>query len=164
MDTKKVTHIFPPVYTPDSKILILGTMPSQKSRENGFYYTHPRNRFWPILALLTGEAVPTDIAGMQALLYKHHIALWDVLESCYIKGASDASICHEKPNDIAALLKQTSIKAIFTTGSKAYNLYNKYCLANTGIDAIPLQSSSPANCCVSFEALADKYSIILKYL
>ena len=164
MDTNRVTHTFPPVYAPDSKILILGTMPSPKSRENGFYYTHPRNRFWPLLALLTGEAVPTDIVGMQALLYKHRIALWDVLKSCCISGASDSSIRREQPNDVAALLKQTSVEAIFTTGSKAYNLYNKYCLAETGIEAIPLPSSSPANCSVSFDELADKYSIILKYL
>lgn len=164
MDTEKVTHNFPPVYAPDSGILILGTMPSPKSRENGFYYTHPRNRFWPVLAFLTKEAVPKDIASMRLLLYKHRIALWDVLESCYIKGADDASIRNEKPNDIATLLKRTSIKAVFTTGKRAHALYNKYCLSSTGLEAIPLPSTSPANCSLSFEDLVEKYSIILKYL
>lgn len=162
--TQTVTHIFPPIYSAESKILILGTMPSPKSRENGFYYTHPRNRFWPLLAHVTGEAVPQSIDEMRALLAKHRIALWDVLASCSIDGASDASIRDAKPNDIAALLKNTDITAIFTTGTKAYSLYNKYCRSKTGLEAIPLPSTSPANCSVSFDALIKKYSIIQKYL
>lgn len=142
---KLVTHTFEPVYDENAKILILGTMPSPKSRENGFYYSHPQNRFWKILAEIFQEPFPSGNGQKKEMLYRHHIALWDVLQSCRIEGASDSSIKDPVPNDIKGLLDKTHIKTIFTTGKTAYRLYERFCLDKTGIQAIALPSTSPAN-------------------
>lgn len=114
----KVKHILKPVYTKDSKILILGTIPSPKSRELGFYYGHPQNRFWKILSELLNEKFPEEKEEKIKLVNKYNIALWDVLESCDINGASDSSIKNPKPNNINKILKETNIKKIFVTGKK----------------------------------------------
>ena len=121
-------HEIPPVYDKNSRILILGSFPSVKSREIGFFYGHPQNRFWPLLAALTGEPLPVreDIAAKKQLLLRHGLALWDTLESCTITGASDASIRDVVPNDISMILEKTQITTIFTNGGKAHSLYEKY--------------------------------------
>lgn len=160
----KVNHTLEPFYTGNSKILILGTMPSPKSREKGFYYAHPQNRFWKVLSEILNTNFPESIENQKALLAKHNIALWDVLESCDIKGASDSSIKNPKPNDIKKLLQNTNIKQIFVTGKTAEKLYNKFILKETSIPCVYLPSTSPANQTITYSKLKDSYEIIKKYL
>ena len=159
----RVSHEFGPYINKDSEVLILGSIPSVKSREYGFYYMHPQNRFWKILSSLFDEAFPETILDKKQLLFKYKIALWDVIESCEINGSSDSSIKNPKINDIKKLIEETNITTIFTTGRKAFDLYNKYCLENVGIKAIYLPSTSGANAKESSSSLIEKYEIILKY-
>lgn len=159
-EREKVEHVFEPVFDANSKVLVLGTMPSPKSRENGFYYGHPQNRFWKVLSIVLEESVPETIPQKEAMLKKHHIALWDVLESCTIVGASDMSIEDAVPNDIASLVSKTKITRIFCTGATSYKFYKKYCEASVGIPAVKLPSTSPANCAVSVEKLVHAYKEI----
>lgn len=156
-EQETVYHTFPPFYQTDSKILILGTIPSVKSRKYGFYYMHPQNRFWKVLSMVLEEPYPMSKEKKEQLLIKHKIALWDVLASCEISGSSDASIQKEVPNDINWLLERTQIERIYTTGKKAYQLYQKYCYDKTKIPAIPLASTSPANCAFKLEDLLIEY-------
>ena len=156
-----VTHEFPALYDRNCEVLMLGSIPSPKSREQGFYYGHPQNRFWKVLAQVLNEPLPTTIDEKRAMLLKHHIALWDVLDSCTIIGASDTSIEDVVPNDIASLIAKTKIKRIFCTGATAYKLYEKYCEKAAGIKAVKLPSTSPANCAVSIEKLVEEYKKIL---
>ncbi|MDO4265065.1 MAG: DNA-deoxyinosine glycosylase [Eubacteriales bacterium] len=152
-----VTHEFPPLYDQDSEILILGSIPSPKSREQGFYYGHPQNRFWKVMAAVLGELMPEDIAQKKEMLLHHHIALWDVLAECRIRGAADGSIRDAVPNDIASLLIKTKIRRIYTTGATAQKLYEKLVYPTAGIAAVRLPSTSPANCAVGFERLCEAY-------
>ena len=119
---------FAPVYNEHSRALILGTWPSPKSREMSFYYGHPQNRFWPMLAALTGEPVPAreDIEAKKQIILRHGLALWDTLESCTITGASDASIRDVVPNDIAGLLEKAPIEAVFCNGATAYKISRNF--------------------------------------
>ena len=159
-----VVHPLTPVFDGNSRVLILGTMPSPKSREAGFYYSHPQNRFWRILAELSGEPLPRTNEEKTALVLSHRIALWDVLKSCRIDGADDGSIRDPVPNDIAALLQSTKIGTIFTTGTKSAALYRRLCRQSTGLDALPLPSTSPANCRhYPYERLLETYRILLNY-
>ena len=155
-----VTHEFPALFDANSEVLLLGSIPSPKSREQGFYYGHPQNRFWKVLANVLNEPLPATIDEKKTMLSKHHIALWDVLDSCSIIGASDTSIEDVVPNDIASLLAQTKIKRIFCTGATAHKLYEKYCEKPAGIKAVKLPSTSPANCAVKFEKLVEAYEDI----
>ena len=148
---------FGPVVWPDSRVLILGTVPSPKSRENQINYGNPRNRFWPVLASLWGEDDPLTNEGRHDLLRRRHVALWDVLESCVIRGASDASISNPVPNDIARVLGQAPIRAVFTTGATATRLYRRLCEPVCGVPCIGLPSTSPANASWSRERLAEAY-------
>ena len=157
----RVTHEFPALFDANSEVLMLGSIPSPKSREQGFYYGHPQNRFWKVLANVLNEPLPATIDEKKTMLLKHHIALWDVLDSCTIIGASDTSIEDVVPNDIATLLAKTKIRRIFCTGATAHKLYEKYCEKSTGIKAIKLPSTSPANCAVKMERLAEEYKVIL---
>jgi hypoxanthine-DNA glycosylase len=139
-------HPFDPVYDAHSRVLILGTFPSPKSREARFYYGHPQNCFWATLALVLGEGEPaSDVASKTAFLLKNRIAVWDVLHACEIKGASDAGIRNPVPNAFRPLLEASEIVAIFTTGRKATDLFNALCGAETGMTAVYLPSTSPAN-------------------
>ena len=151
-----VTHEFPAVYDRDSRVLLLGSIPSPKSREVGFYYGHPQNRFWKVLAKVLGEPVPETIPQ------KHHVARWDVLESCTIVGASDTSIEDVVPNRIGELVKKSKVSRIFCTVATAHKLYQKYCAKEVGMDACRLPSTSPANCAVSFEKLVEAYNVIVQ--
>lgn len=152
-----VTHEFPALFAPDSEILMLGSIPSPKSREQGFYYGHPQNRFWKVMAQVLGEPLPATIDEKKKMLLKHKIALWDVLDSCTIVGASDTSIEDVTPNDISKIVAKSRIKRILCTGATAHKLYQKYCESATGIPAIKLPSTSPANCATSLEKLVEAY-------
>lgn len=159
-----LTHTLEPIYFPDSKVLILGSFPSPKSRESGFYYGHPYNRFWNVLSLVFEEPQPRTIPEKTEFLFQHHIALWDVLASCIITGADDNSIKDPKPNDIARLLKNTQISAVFTTGLTAYKLYQSLLANHIGIDAVRLYSTSPANCRMNINELVANYVSIKNVL
>lgn len=140
-------------------------MPSPKSREAGFYYAHPQNRFWPTLAKVLGEELPADCEGRRALALRRGIAIWDVLRSCDIDGAADASIRNAEPNPLPEILEASGIRAVFTTGKKAFELYNRLCLHKmTELPAICLPSTSPANRRISDAELVRAYSEIGKYL
>lgn len=159
-----ITHTIEPVFDVNSRILILGTMPSPKSRETQFYYGHPQNRFWKVLAAVLGEEVPQTIPGKRELLLGHRIALWDVLAECEITGASDSSIREPVANDLSVILDHAPIQAVFTTGATAWKLYTRLQQPLTGIRAVRLPSTSPANCAVNLEALTEAYRAILPWL
>ncbi len=142
----KVYHTLEPIYDKQSKVLILGSMPSVKSKEIGFYYGHPKNRFWKTLEAVYQETIKDDMESKIQFLNRHHIALFDVIKSCDIEGSSDSSIKNVVPNDLTSILKNSRIHTIFTTGQKAYQLYQKYIYPKTKIEAISLPSTSPANC------------------
>ena len=163
MKAERITHEFSPVFDSESRILVLGTMPSPKSRELGFYYSHPRNRFWPVLAEIFGEEIPKTPEEKQDFCLRNKIALWDVLKECEIEGASDSSIKNAVPNDLSIILNSADIKAVFATGTTAAKLYKKFIEPETKIPAIALPSTSPANAKVKFEELVEEYKIILKY-
>lgn len=160
----KVSHEFGPYINKDSKVLILGSIPSVKSRELGFYYMHPQNRFWKLMSDLLNEKFPSTLDEKKNFLKQNKIALWDVLDSCEIKGSSDSSIKNPKVNDIKGLIEGTDVKYIFVTGKKALELYNKYCYNEVLIDAIYLPSTSGANCSFSYNDLKKKYEILVNYL
>ena len=159
---KKVCHNIPPLWAPDSRVLILGSFPSPKSREQRFFYGHPRNRFWPVLAAVFGEAAPQSIEEKRALTLRHHIALWDTIASCEIVGASDAAIRNPVPNDLKAIVDASQIRAVFCTGSTSFRLYEKLCRKQTGIEAICLPSTSPANAAWTQERLVEAYQAIAR--
>ena len=161
---QEVKHTFLPVFDENSKVLILGTMPSPKSRELGFYYGHPRNRFWKVISDVCGEELPESVEDKIAFALQNKIAVWDVLASCEIKGASDGSIRNPVANDMNIILRKADIKAVFTTGSKASTLYQRYCFPQTNIPAVKLPSTSPANCRTTYEELFAAYEVILKYI
>ena len=140
-----VIHTLDPVYDSESIVLILGSIPSIKSRENGFYYAHPNNRFWSTLSKVFNEEIKNTKEDKINFLLKHHIALFDSIKECDIKSSSDSSIKNVIPNDITNILNNSKIKYIFTTGRKSYNIYQKYIYPNTNIKAIYLPSPSPAN-------------------
>ena len=148
-----ILHPFPPVISEDSEILILGSFPSVQSRNHNFYYAHPQNRFWKVLASVYGENVPESIPQKKQLLAKHRIALWDVIASCEISGSADHSIRGAIPNPVGTLLAQYPIQRIFTNGSTAYRLYMKEVYPMTVCPARGLPSTSPANAAYSLERL-----------
>lgn len=160
----KVKHTLKPIYDNNSKVLILGSIPSVKSREIGFYYGHPQNRFWTTLSRIYGEEIENTIDAKINFLKKHHIALFDVLKSCDIEGSSDTSIKNPVPNNLKPILKSSNIEAIFTTGKKAHQLYQKYCYPNTKIEDIVLPSTSPANCKKGIEEELVLQYIQIKYI
>lgn len=160
---EQVKHNFEPIFDANSEILILGTMPSPRSRKAGFYYAHPQNRFWRVIAEIFSQEVPVTIEEKKAMLLNNHIALWDVLMTCDIKGADDSSIQNPRANDMNVILSCTNITAIFTTGVKATTLYGKYCYPETKIEAIYLPSTSAANCArYTYDDLVRAYQCMLK--
>ena len=152
-----LTHTFEPVFNKDSKVLILGSFPSVKSRENNFYYGHPQNRFWKVLASVFETEVPQTIDEKKAFLLSHCIAVWDVIESCTIIGSSDTSIKDVIVNDFSRVLENSSIEKIYVNGGKAYELYHKYAEPKTGIVAVKLPSTSPANAAWNLERLCQEW-------
>ena len=149
-----ISHLFEPIFDKDSKILILGTLPSVASRKQNFYYGHPRNRFWKLMARLCEyKDTPDTIEEKKEFLLKNHIALWDVISECDIIGSSDSSIKNVKPADLSVILNVAPIEKIFANGNKAYELYLKYSFKDTGRDIIKLPSTSPANAAFDLEKL-----------
>ena len=161
MEYEHIVHSFEPVYDKASEILILGTLPSVKSRENNFYYGHKQNRFWKVLAALLKEPLPDTIEEKKAMLLAHRIALWDVIQSCDIKGSSDSSIKNVQPTDIGMILEKTNVTQIYANGNKAGQLYKRYQFPVTGIEATVLPSTSPANAAWSLARLCEAWKTIL---
>ena len=164
MEYQHVTHeSIPPYINKDSNILILGSLPSIKSREYGFFYAHQQNRFFKTIAHIFNEEEPKTIDDRKSFLKRHNIALYDVIYECDIVGSSDSSIKNVVPIDLSKILKEyPNIKRIYTTGKKAKDYYDKYLLPQVGIEAIPLPSSSGANAAISQIELEEYYKIILK--
>ncbi len=152
-----IEHNFEPVFDAQSEILILGSLPSVKSRENHFYYGHPQNRFWKLVAALCQEDIPQTIEEKKNLLYHHKIALWDVIAKCDIIGSSDSSIKNVIPNDMKQILDHAPIRQIYANGGKAYELYMRYCYPDCQRDIIKLPSTSPANAAFSMERLLEAW-------
>ena len=150
-------HTIAPVYDANSKILILGSFPSVKSRETEFFYGHPQNRFWRVIAAVCKCDVPGTIEEKKKMLLENHIALWDVIESCDIEGSSDSSIRNVKANDFSRIFAAADIERVFANGGTAYNLYRKY----TGDDIERLPSTSPANAAWNMKRLVDAWQVIL---
>lgn len=163
MNTVKdhVEHEFAPVYNENSEILILGTLPSVKSRENHFYYGHPQNRFWKLLAALMDAPVPATIEEKKVFLLMYHIAVWDVIASCDIIGSSDSSISNVVPTDLSKVLMNAPIRQIYANGATAAKLYHKYQEKLTGREIITLPSTSPANAAFTMDRLIEKWKCIL---
>jgi hypoxanthine-DNA glycosylase len=159
----RLTHPLAPIYDEHSKVLILGTFPSPKSRETAFYYGHPQNRFWRVMAAVLESEVPQNNEEKTVFLLKNKLALWDVIHSCEITGAADGSIRNPVANDFSEILHKADIKAVFTTGMTATRLYQKHCLSQTGIPAVYLPSTSPANRSCSFEMLVEKYGVVKQF-
>jgi len=153
-------HPLLPLFDAHSNILILGSFPSVASRKAGFYYHHPQNRFWRVMAALTQECVPETIEAKKVLLAKYHIALWDVIAECSIKGSSDASIQNVKAAELPLLLEQCPIERIFANGQTASKLYTKHCEMLTCKPIITLPSTSPANAAFTLEALTHAWQVI----
>lgn len=160
MKYEKVYHTLPPVYDERSRVIVLGSLPSPKSRETGFYYGHPQNRFWRVLSDVLGEPFPADNDERRDMALRRGIALWDVIAECEIAGASDASIRSAVPNDFSVITRACDVRAVFTVGRTATALYEKF----TGERSIYLPGPSGANRAVSYERMRDAYSVITGYL
>lgn len=171
-----VRHPIPPVFDANSRILILGSFPSVRSRQERFFYGHPRNRFWQVLACVFADAdglsgagripdrvpgrMPGTIAERREFLLAHGVALWDVAASCTISGSSDSSIAEVVPNDIGPILSAAPIARIYTNGQKAHQLYSRHLLPRTGREAVCLPSTSPANASWSLERLVSAWRCV----
>lgn len=157
MEAEHVVHTFEPIYNEQSQILILGSFPSVKSRENNFYYGHPKNRFWKVLSMVCEDELPVTIEEKKKFLLRHHIAIWDVIASCDIIGSSDSSIRNVVVNDMERILRVAKIRAIYANGGKAYELFLKYCKEEGQPPLRKLPSTSPANAAWSIERLAEAW-------
>ena len=159
---KMPIHNIDPVYDKKSEILILGSFPSVKSRQIRFFYGHPQNRFWKTMAAVYEDEVPESIEDKKSFLLRHRVAVWDVIESCEIKGSSDSSISNVKVNDVNKIIKNSRIERIFVNGRTAEGYYKKYLEKSTGLKAILLESSSPANARYSLSDLIDDWKEKIK--
>ncbi len=155
-----IIHPISPVYDKDSRILILGSFPSVKSREEGFFYGHPQNRFWKVVAAVFDETVPKTIDEKKEFLLRNHIAVWDVIQSCDIEGSSDSSIKNVTANDLNVILNNADIEAIFVNGKTALKYFDKYTKPSVGRSAICLPSTSPANAAWNLERLVEDWERI----
>ena len=159
-----VKHPIDPVYDENSRILILGSFPSVKSREQMFFYGHPQNRFWRVMAAVLEERVPETVEEKRAMLISHGVAVWDVIASCEIEGSSDSSIKGAVPNDIGIILGKAKIESVYVNGMTAKKYFDKYLKKLHGCEAIALPSTSPANAVWSIARLIDAWSVIKKDL
>ena len=155
-----LVHSISPLYDEHSRILILGSFPSVKSREARFFYGHPQNRFWKVVSAVFEEAPPQTVEEKKAFLLRNHIAVWDVIRSCDIEGSSDVSIRNVEPNDISMILSAADIRAIYINGKTAYKYYVRYSESATGRKAVCLPSTSPANAAFSLEHLIGEWKCI----
>ena len=156
----RVVHPIPPVYDRESRILILGSFPSVKSRESGFFYGHPQNRYWKVLAAVFEDSCPETVPEKKAFLLRHRIASWDVIRSCEITGSSDASIRNVQVNDLTGILETADIRTVYVNGRTAEKMYRKYMLPLTGRDCVTLPSTSPANAAWSLERLIQAWKVV----
>ena len=156
-----LSHTFDPIYDINSKILILGTFPSVKSRETNFYYGNPQNRFWKVISFLTNSDLPNTIEEKRELLIKNKIAIWDVVKECEIIGSDDKSIRNIVLVDLSEIINTVNLTNIYANGNKAKELYNKFLKHKTNKEIITLPSTSPANARYSFDALIEKWKEIL---
>ncbi len=161
---EKIDHPFGPLYDASSRILILGSFPSVKSREQNFFYGHPQNRFWRVVSELLDEALPQTIPEKRKMLLSHHIALWDTIASCTVTGSSDASIKDVVPNDLSKILDGADIRQIYCNGATSWSLYEKNIRPVTGRSAVKLPSTSPANAAWSLPRLKEVWKVILEEL
>ena len=161
-DYTHIVHPFGPLYDADSTILILGSLPSVKSREQRFFYGHPQNRFWPLLAALFGERAPESVEEKRALALRHHVALWDTIYSCDIVGSSDSSIRNVVPTDLRPILDGSRVRRIFCNGRTSGLYFKKYQAEILGREAQTLPSTSPANAAWTMERLLDAWRVILE--
>ena len=159
-----IEHPIPPLFDENSKILILGSFPSVKSREQGFFYGHPQNRFWKVVSAVCKKSLPETIDEKKHFLLSSHIAVWDVIASCNITGSSDSSIKNVVPNDLSIIFNKADIKQIFVNGKAAEKFFNKYIGCKTDKKAVCLPSTSPANAAWSVERLVHEWNVITKYI
>ena len=155
-----IVHPIPPLYNGSSKVLILGSFPSVKSREYGFFYGHPQNRFWKVIASIYESDVPKNMEQKKELLLSNNIAVWDVIHSCEIVGSSDSSIKNVVANDISKIIRESRIDKIYTNGKKANQLYEKYIFPHSGMKAVCLPSTSPANAAWDLNRLMKAWEVI----
>ena len=160
MKLETIVHDIPPLYDAESRVLLLGSLPSPKSREAHFFYGHPRNRFWPVLAAVLGEETPETIEEKQAMCRRHHIALWDTIASCEIEGSSDSSIRAVVPTDLTPILQGAEIRQIFCNGGTSYQYFCRYQQKVLGREAVRLPSTSPANAAWSVERLTAAWKVV----
>lgn len=152
-----IVHPIPPLFNTQSETLILGSFPSVKSREAAFFYGHPQNRFWAVIAAVFEGEKPLTVEAKKELILSNKLALWDVIAQCEIEGSADSTITNVKANDLSVILESSNIKRIFVNGKTAEKYYNKYTYPKTGIKAVCLPSTSPANATWSFERLVDAW-------
>ena len=157
----RLSHPFPPLYDAESRILILGSFPSVKSREAMFFYGHPQNRFWRVVSTVLGCDCPRTIEEKRQMLHAHHIALWDAIASCEITGSSDSSIREAVPTDLTPILKTAPIRQIFCNGATSQRCFERYIRPTLGRNAERLPSTSPANAAWSLDRLIDAWRVIL---
>ena len=160
--TQTIIHPLEPVYNADSRLLILGSFPSVKTRQYGFYYGNPLNRFWPLLATLFHECTPETIAERYTFLLRHHIAMYDSIYQCDIAGSSDATIRHVIPSDLQPLFAAAPIHRVYFNGATAYRYYQRYHAQKTGIPGVKLPSTSPANARYRLDDLVEAWKAILE--
>jgi hypoxanthine-DNA glycosylase len=159
-ETSYITHPFPPLYDENSATLILGSFPSVKSREAMFFYGHPQNRFWKVIAKVFNEKTPENIAEKKSLVLRRNLALWDSIHSCTITGSSDSSVKDVVPNDISGIIRGSKIDRVFCNGALSHKMYTKDILPTTGLEAVRLPSTSPANAAYSLDRLVSEWEII----
>ena len=160
MEAEHIVHPIPPLYDENSRVLVLGSFPSIKSREAMFFYGHPQNRFWRLLALLCGEPEPKTVEEKKRLALSHGVAMWDSIHSCTIVGSSDSSVRDVVPNDLSVILENSRVEKIFCNGALSHRMYMKHIYPNTGIAAVKLPSTSPANAAFSLDRLAKCWKVI----
>ena len=160
--SERILHPFPPLFDSESRTLILGSFPSVKSREAMFFYGHPQNRFWRLIALLCHEDTPQTIEEKSSLILRHHLALWDSIQSCTITGSSDSSVRDVVPNDLRVIFDNSKTERVFCNGALSHKMYMKYIYPQTGIAAVKLPSTSPANAAYSLERLAESWRVIME--
>ncbi len=156
-----LTHPIPPLFDERSELLLLGSFPSSASRAGMFFYHHPQNRFWRVLAAVLDEPTPETIEEKSAMLHRNHIALWDSIASCEIEGSSDSSVRSVVPNDLTVILNSAPIRRVFCNGALAWKMYEKHCRPATGLAAVKLPSTSPANAAWSLDRLIEAWRQIL---
>jgi hypoxanthine-DNA glycosylase len=160
MQEEMIVHPIPPEHDGQASILILGSFPSVASRATAYFYGHPQNRFWRVLAAVMGDVIPQTVEEKRVFLHSHHIALWDVIASCRITGSADSSVKDVQANDLRPLLQSNPIRAIFVNGKTAEKYYNRLIYPRIGIQATCLPSTSPANAAVSLERLIEAWQVI----